>query len=388
MQMPNERPHILLIGPEVSGKTTLWRTLGIPETVRSGVILPGAGTDAPQSALINWKGCPVEVIDTSGIPSNEQEERDALEQITHFLKNSPQVNLICYVLTIAEYRASDGMFSTLQYIRNMFGRTDVWSHMCVVVTHSERQSEIFGENHDIFQTYFKPGLESFIDAEYENERTDPIRLFFVDSKVGQMDPETELELDQLIEFASSLNPLPTTNLIIPDPLIHKLTHYQETNIVSEQTVPRLIEVTHTDGTVAHAPDGEVKTTVTETRYLTKCEYAAPLDPTQPDQYCIVSEEREPEYSVEEEIIGATMLRKHYCLERDFQVLRAWTLVTWLDGTTSIEDEEEENLFQPQDANEANRDQEWMAQATESFRLIGAVFDAFVPIGQLLADTLS
>ncbi|KAK2942831.1 hypothetical protein BLNAU_22249 [Blattamonas nauphoetae] len=378
-----------MVGGSGAGKTTFCIKCGAPASFRCGVHRLRPITDAPQSAQLIRNGHPFEIIDTQGTSITVTEDRAALEQTTHFLEKVPGVNLICYVVKITDNRATEAMRNTLRYIRNMFGRADVWSHMCVVVTHSERQSAIFSDYHEIFLTEFKRGLEDLIDAEFENERTDPIRLFFVDSKVGQMDPETESELDQLVEFAASLNPMPTTSLTVPDPLIRKVTHYEETNIVSEQTVQRYIQVTHAHGAVTSEPDGEVKTTVTETQFLTKREFYDPPDPAQPDQYCIVSEEREPEYSTKEEIIGATMLGKKFCMKRNDQYLRKWTQITWLDGTTSTRDVEEECLFQPQYVNDASSKEETLMDTVTKVLRLGGAFQEFIrPIAQLMADALS
>ncbi|KAK2952459.1 hypothetical protein BLNAU_12565 [Blattamonas nauphoetae] len=275
------------------------------------------------------------------------------------------------------------MQNTLRYIRNMFGRADVWSHMCVVVTFSERKSAFFREIHTNFQNHFKPRLEALIDEEYENERTDPIRFFFVDSKVGQMDPESESELDQLIDFASSLKPMPTTRLAVPDPLIRKVTRYEETKTVAVQTAPRLIEVTLANGTVTHEPDGEVKTTVTETRFLVKREFIEAPDPKRPNEKCIVSEEREAERRTKAEIIGGTMLRKQYCMECTDRYRRTWTLVTWFNGKITLEDEQEERFVQPTRVEETDSAWTWRDTLEMIATVAKTVIEVAVPVVSLL-----
>ncbi|KAK2954075.1 hypothetical protein BLNAU_10892 [Blattamonas nauphoetae] len=356
--MTHRRFRILLFGETGAGKSSLSRVLGAPASFRCGVDRLRPVTDAPQSVQLTRNGHSFEIVDTQGISTTVSEDRVALEQTTRFLEKVPHVSLICYVVKMTDNRATAAMHNALRYIRNMFGRTNVWNHLCVVVTHCERGTDLFHTNYELFQNEFKPGLEELIDTDYENERTDPIRFFFVNSKLNKLDPETKLEFDHLIDFASSLNPMPTTGLSIPDPLLLKVTRYEDTKTVSEQTAPRYIKVTHVDGTKTHERDGVVETTVTQRKFLIKREFKDAPDPNKPDLKCIVSEERKPEFTTEEEIYGATMLRKQYCMKTDDRSIRKWTQVTWLSGRVSDEDEEIVELPQNQceEGREAESDQ--------------------------------
>ncbi|KAK8836207.1 hypothetical protein M9Y10_039839 [Tritrichomonas musculus] len=156
-------------------------------------------------------GIIVNYIDTQGFYSSNNLDDKYLFQVVNFLKNLKSgINAFFIILNIQNPRFDSGIQMMLRYINEIFNNPKYWNQVGIIFTRCYK--DCFDRENA--ENYYKNSVVNFIQKLPGCENINLlIPCFFVDSKNWETDQSTQAEYQKALNFASTLQPVPTNGLI-------------------------------------------------------------------------------------------------------------------------------------------------------------------------------
>ena len=151
-------------------------------------------------------------IDTEGLNDGHTINSVQIQKLADLLKEYEHgVNAVCIVLNGQQDRFSQGSKDLIKFAYDSFPDKSVLTHMCIVFTKCYIKYPN-NPNRNTKRTIYRQRVMEYLRKISKVNDIPEIKIFFVDCKDGS-NPETTENMNQFIEWASSLPPLSTKDYI-------------------------------------------------------------------------------------------------------------------------------------------------------------------------------
>jgi GTPase SAR1 family protein len=220
MVNPRQETTLIVIGETGAGKSELGnailqRPAFIADPSPHSVTMQ---TSAETSVL---DGIRRTVIDTQGLDDSKGVDSAHIQQMVQFLRSYQRgANAVALVMNGQADRLTVGTQKLIRLLNVHFNNPQFWYHFCVVFTkcYADRNA-----HKDVKRSQYRDALKKLaVECAGPSVANIPLPMFFVDSTEWQQDRETQDELALLNAFVVGLPPLPTANLVAPNPQWFKI----------------------------------------------------------------------------------------------------------------------------------------------------------------------
>ncbi|KAK2954923.1 hypothetical protein BLNAU_10062 [Blattamonas nauphoetae] len=148
------------------------------------------------------------LIDQPGISTLGQMEQGHLDTMHLSLKREGSIYAICLCIRASRNRVDFAIQTTLRYLRNMFAKPDIYQHLCLIITHTDKQLK-----KTQFLNRMLPIMNKEIDELFENQRSEhgELPIFFFDSAIIP-DRATKAEKERFLAHVATLSAISTSDI--------------------------------------------------------------------------------------------------------------------------------------------------------------------------------
>ncbi|OUM59779.1 hypothetical protein PIROE2DRAFT_63558 [Piromyces sp. E2] len=252
---------LILIGETGNGKSSLGNFILNKKEVFSVSDNPESETKITIGEHGDNENRDIFVIDTPGLKDAEETDKKHLGQMVDYIKENPGLQGIVIVFNYHCPRLPMNIKTLIKLLCNVFPDADFWKHVALVWTrYYSCLTEKLKKKFEIANAKFMPEVLRLVKECNGDNSIKSFPTFFVDSDFEEQDQFSREEINRLIAWVHSLDPIDVTRVEKADPDIDKT--IEEEDVREIKTIEGNVEhikieyfkrnkVIHYDGSISY-----------------------------------------------------------------------------------------------------------------------------------------